>query len=182
MTPDDRSGSHGLKVLHASLFRMGTWSMAKAYRILGYRTFHALDEPWRVNWVQLGEAVEGTWPSVPKARPRPPFTRDDWDELWGNEYDVVCDTSAPFTLELFRAYPDAKVVLVQRDYDSWWPSFRSEILDNLFTPFFELQIFLTWHLVGFRAGHAMRKVVFGFFNARSKTEIEAHGGQADDQV
>ncbi|KAI1749881.1 hypothetical protein F4782DRAFT_549322 [Xylaria castorea] len=170
MTTSDKESSDGLKVLHAGLVRMGTRSMAKAYRIFGFKTFHALDEP-----------SQGTWPSVPNARPMPPFTRGDWDELWGNEYDAVCDTSAPFTLELFKAYPDAKVVIVQRDFDLCWPSFQSEIIDNLFTPFFGFQIFLAWHIVGFRAGHAMRKLVFGFFNARTKVEIEAHGRETYDR-
>ncbi|KAI0453123.1 hypothetical protein F5B21DRAFT_526353 [Xylaria acuta] len=119
----------------------------------------------------------GTW-SMAKA---PPFTRDDWDELWGNEYDAVCDTAAPFTLELFQAYPGAKVVIVQRDYDSWWPSFQTDILDNLFAPFTEFQIFLGWHLMGLRAGHAMRKLLLGFFNARTKAEIEAHGRETYDR-
>ncbi|KAI0868743.1 hypothetical protein GGS24DRAFT_481373 [Hypoxylon argillaceum] len=181
MATSDSESSDGLKILHAGLFRMGTWSMAKAYRILGLKTFHALDEPLHGNWVELEKAAEATWPSVPNARPRPRFTREDWDELWGNEYEAVCDTSAPFTLELFKAYPNAKVVIVQRDYDTWWPSFQSEVLDNLFTPFFGSQIFLAWHILGFRAGHAMRKLVFGFFNARTKAEVEAHGRETYDR-
>ncbi|KAJ2987293.1 hypothetical protein NUW58_g4587 [Xylaria curta] len=175
MATSNTKSRDGLKVLHASLFRMGTLSMAKAYRILGFKPFHALDDPERVNWVQLEKAAEATWPSVSDARPIPPFARKDWDELWGNEYDVVCETSGPFTLELLRAYPDAKVVIVQRDYGSWWPSFQSDVLDPLFRPFIGFQMFLAWHLAGFRAGHAMRKILFGFFNAKTKEEIEAHG-------
>ncbi|KAI3339986.1 hypothetical protein F4824DRAFT_453777 [Ustulina deusta] len=181
MATSDTESSDGLKVLHAGLFRMGTHSMAKAYRILGFKTFHALDESLRGNWVELEKAAEATWPSVPNARPRPPFMRDDWDKLWGNEYEVVCDTSAPFTLELFKAYPNAKVVIVQRDYDSWWPSFQSEILNNLFIPFSEFQMFLAWHTIGFRAGHAVRKLVCGLFNAKTKGEIEAHGRETYDR-
>lgn len=34
----------GLKVINAGLFRMGTKSMAEAYKILGLRTHHALDD------------------------------------------------------------------------------------------------------------------------------------------
>ncbi|KAI0192804.1 hypothetical protein F4808DRAFT_362525 [Astrocystis sublimbata] len=156
------------------LFRMGTHSMSKAYRILGFETFHALDDPWNADWVRLEKAAEGTWPTVPHARSRPPFSRNEWDELWGNQYDAVCDTSAPFTLDLFRAYPDAKVVIVQRDFESWWPSFQSEILDNLFSPLFSVLFFLAWHLVRYRAGHAMTKTMLGFFGAKNREEIEAH--------
>lgn len=175
MTTSGADTSDGLKVLHAGLFRMGTKSMAEAYQILGIKTFHALDDRFGTNWKLIEEAAEATWPFVPEARPRPPFKRADWDELWGNQFDAVCDTSAPFTLELLKAYPDAKVVIVQRDFDSWWPSFKSEILDGLFPPLAKLQFFLVWHLLGMRGGHAMRKLLFGFFNAHSKAEIEAHG-------
>ncbi|KAI0537883.1 hypothetical protein GGR58DRAFT_501797 [Xylaria digitata] len=118
MATSDTESSDDWKVLHAGIFLMGTHSMAKVYSILGFKPFHALDEPWRGNWVELEKAAEATW-------------------LPGNEYEVVYDTPAPFTLELFGVYPNVKVVIVQRDYDSWWLSFESEILNNLFVPFFE---------------------------------------------
>lgn len=48
-TPVSQS-PEGLKIINASLFRMGTKSMSEAYKILGYRTHHALDNvmdnPW----------------------------------------------------------------------------------------------------------------------------------------
>ncbi|KAH7303062.1 hypothetical protein B0I35DRAFT_447295 [Stachybotrys elegans] len=175
------SSSPGVKIIHAGLFRMGTHSMAKAYRILGFKTFHALDEPNRVDWVTLEKAAEATWPTVPYARKRPPFSRAEWDALWGDEFEAVCDTAAAFTLELFRAYPDAKVVLVQRDFESWWPSFQSEIINRLFTPFFEQLIWLAWYLAGIRSGHAMRKLIFGLFDATTQKEVEAHGRKTYDR-
>lgn len=178
MTPFDTATSDGRKIIHAGLFRMGTKSMAEAYQILGIKTFHALDNPMGTNWKLIEEAAEATWPSVPQARFRLPYERADWDILWGTQYEAFCDVAAPFTLELFKSYPDAKVVIVQREFDSWWPSFKSEILDGLFRPFANIQFFLVWHLLGLRAGHAMRKLIFGFFNAKSKPEIEAHGRES----
>lgn len=160
---------------------MGTHSMAKAYRILGLKTFHALDEPGRVDWMTLEKAAEASWPSVPHARRRPRFARADWDGLWGNDFDAVCDTAAPFTLELLDAYPDAKVVLVQRDFDDWWPSFQSEMVDRIFAPLFEYQIWFAWHLVGFRAGHAMRKLMCGLFDADTKDQVQARGRETYDR-
>jgi hypothetical protein len=47
-----------------------------------------------------------------------PVGNRDWDALWGDEYDAVTDLASPFALELIEAYPDAKVVLVQRDFDT----------------------------------------------------------------
>jgi hypothetical protein len=51
-----------------------------------------------------------------------PFTRDDWDQLLGNS-QAVCDWPAiAFAKELIEAYPEAKVVLTNRDVDSWHAS------------------------------------------------------------
>jgi len=50
------------------------------------------------------------------------FTRDDWDQLLGNA-QAVCDWPAiAFARELIEAYPEAKVVLTNRDVDSWHAS------------------------------------------------------------
>lgn len=50
------------------------------------------------------------------------FTRKDWDKLLGN-CQAVCDWPAiAFAKELIEAYPEAKVVLTNRDVDSWHAS------------------------------------------------------------
>ncbi|CAI6013965.1 unnamed protein product, partial [Clonostachys chloroleuca] len=86
-TGDQTSKSAGgIKIINASLFRMGTKSMAEAYTILGYRTHHAIDDPVTVPWGLIEEAAEGKWPDVPGARARRPFTRSDWGAIWGS-YD-----------------------------------------------------------------------------------------------
>jgi hypothetical protein len=51
-----------------------------------------------------------------------PFTREDWDQLLGNA-QAVCDwPSIAFAKELIEAYPEAKVVLTNRDVHSWHAS------------------------------------------------------------
>lgn len=174
----------GLKIINAALFRMGTKSMALAYQILGYRTHHGLledvtDSPW----TQLEQAAEATWPSVPGGPrpPRPPFRRADWDALWGDRYDAVTDLASPFAIELIRAYPDAKVVVVQRDFDTWWPSFRAEVLDRVMRqPAAAVHDWLTRRVMGVRAVQAMRKIHFGFFGARSREEVYRNARGAYD--
>lgn len=50
------------------------------------------------------------------------FTREDWDQLLGNA-QAVCDwPSIAFAKELIEAYPEAKVVLTNRDVHSWHAS------------------------------------------------------------
>ncbi|RDW74844.1 hypothetical protein BP6252_05986 [Coleophoma cylindrospora] len=180
--PPSTSENGGLKVINASLFRMATKSMAQAYIMLGYKTHHALLEDMTdTPWAKIEEAAEATWPTVPGARPRPPFTRADWDDLWGTEYDAVTDISSPFVLELIKAYPDAKVVVVQRDFDSWWASFYSQVFNlNMTQPIAAINGWICWRIMGVRAVHAMRKIMFGFFDGKSKAECEAHAREKYD--
>lgn len=51
-----------------------------------------------------------------------PYGRADWDQLLGH-CQAVCDWPAiAFAKELIEAYPEAKVVLTNRDVDSWHAS------------------------------------------------------------
>ncbi|EXA34799.1 hypothetical protein FOQG_16733 [Fusarium oxysporum f. sp. raphani 54005] len=158
----------GIKIIHAGLYRTGTASMAAAYHILGYKAHHALHNEWHEPWGKLEQAAEATFPHLihlpdyTHNGPRSGFTREDWQSLWG-DYDVATDIASTFTLELIKVYSDAKVVIVQRKFEDWWPSFHSEILVSVFEATW-LQKFLTWYVLRFRALHAMRKILAGFFS------------------
>lgn len=171
-----RSGE-GLKIINAGLFRMATKSMAEAYVILGFKTHHGLLESVSQSpWPQLEAAAEATWPTVPggPSPPRPPFGRADWDAIWGS-YDAVTDLASPFVPELIKAYPEAKVVIVQRDFDTWFPSFRTELMDQVMKqPLSAISAFVAWNIMGSRAVHAMRKVLLGFLGGKTKAEAEAN--------
>jgi hypothetical protein len=59
-------------VINAGLMRTGTRSMARAYDILGLRTYHGLDVGGAMpegegerKWAQVERATEGTWPRAP---------------------------------------------------------------------------------------------------------------------
>lgn len=43
----------GLKVIHVALFRMGTLSLAEAYRILGYKVHHGTEDTLNMPWTQV---------------------------------------------------------------------------------------------------------------------------------
>ena len=170
-----------LKVIHAGFFRTGTNSLATAYQILGFKAFHGLLRPVStIPWQTIERAAEATWPDIPGAPPRPPFTRADWDELWGQHYDVVTDISAPFTLELIKAYPEAKVVIVQRDFETWWPSFKEILLDKVMgrdsdPPWVAAMALLLQRLTMCRISFdVMRKICLGFFGAQTKAECQAN--------
>ncbi|KAI1412119.1 hypothetical protein F5Y13DRAFT_163657 [Hypoxylon sp. FL1857] len=173
----------GLIVIHVALCRMGTGSLAEAYRTLGYKVHHGTENIAGIPWVSIEHAAEATWPEVAPKRspPRPPFTRADWDEAWGNEYDITTEMASPFADQLIKAYPEAKVVIVQREFEPWWESFRCEMLDPLFSPVGTIVSFIAAHIMGIRAGQTMRKVHFGFFGARNRDEIEANARKTYDQ-
>ncbi|VUC22513.1 unnamed protein product [Clonostachys rosea] len=176
--------SDGVLIIHVALFRMATGSLAEAYRILGYKVHHGTsDIAWGIPWKAIEHAAESTWPSVAPeiSPPRPLLTRKDWDEAWGYEYEVVTEMAAPFATQLIKAYPKAKVVIVQRDFETWWPSFASELLDPLFSPLGIFATFVAGRIMGIRSGQTMRKVHFGFFNAKDRAEIEKNGREAYDR-
>lgn len=129
-----------------------------------------MDTPWNT----LEKAAEATWPTIPGAPspPRPPFTRADWDQLWG-AYDAVTDLACPFALELIKAYPEAKVVVVQRSFDTWWPSFRTQVRDAAMKePVASIQGFISSTFLGIRPVQAMAKTVLGMCGARTRLEID----------
>lgn len=75
------------------------------------------------------------WADAAEAKYRPemrpdlkPFGRTEWDQLLG-EYRATTDSPGCFfAVELMEAYPDAKVVLVERDLEKWFKSFSTTIM------------------------------------------------------
>ncbi len=61
------------------------------------------------------------------------FGREEFDQLLGH-CQAVCDGPATcFTPELIAAYPEAKVILSNRDVDEWHQSVTNALLQNIFT-------------------------------------------------
>lgn len=179
-SPSGGGGGEGLAVIHVALFRMATKSMAAAYSTLGYKVHHGIDDILGNPWHLLEEAADATWPDAPGARPRPPFTRRDWDRLFGDEYDIATDMACPFVDQLTQAYPDAKVVIVQRDFDSWWDSYEATVMANLFAPSQRLIVMLVSYVLRSGAARAMAKINYGLFSATSPAEIRANARRTYD--
>jgi hypothetical protein len=162
----------GLQIIHAGLFRTATKSMAFAYRELGYTAHHGLDDVLGNPWTQLEHAAEATWPGVPDSQPRAKFTRKDWDQIWA-PFDVCTDLGSMFVPELIKIYPEARVVIVKRNVDKWWPSFKTELLDTLWHPRAWLINWVTGNIIGSRAPFTMMKLHYGFFGVRNRADIDA---------
>jgi hypothetical protein len=109
-----------LQVLALGLPRTGTLSMANALRRLGYKNvLHSLDNLEDEERTRAGgRAADATFSTLPTYTGEP-FTRKDWDSLCGN-CEAVTESAALFGPQLVEAYPDAKVVLVIRDFEPWF--------------------------------------------------------------
>ena len=79
--------------------------------------------PWHA---ALDAKYEGT---------RPPLSRREWDAILGSYGAVSADAVlCDFAPELVAAYPEAKVLLVERDVDAWYRSFEKIVIDGVFAP------------------------------------------------
>ncbi|PVH80118.1 hypothetical protein DL98DRAFT_207620 [Cadophora sp. DSE1049] len=119
-----------LEVLSLGYSRTGTMSMQNALRILGYpNPYHFSSVYGNVRdcdmWV---DALRAKYDGIGK-----PFGRPEFDQLLGH---VGAVTDAPCTLfarELIEAYPEAKIVLVERDIEKWYKSWDS-LVTGAFMP------------------------------------------------
>jgi hypothetical protein len=103
------------------------------------------------------------------------FGKADWDLLLG-DCQAVCDIPpAFFGAELAEAYPDAKVVILNRDPEAWYDSALEStyrvmqgqslglLLQMLFCAVFDWQM---WNFMRF--GVAVNKYALGFEHAKEK--------------
>ncbi|KAI4270504.1 MAG: hypothetical protein LQ337_006635 [Flavoplaca oasis] len=64
-----------------------------------------------------------------------PFTLTQWDQLL-SDYAAITDVPAtPFAEDLITAYPDAKIILMERDIDSWFTSFDNNVIKTIWAPY-----------------------------------------------
>lgn len=129
---DQRVRTKPMRVLVLGMCRTGTSSICVALQKLGYTTHHmdaVLEDSTQLPYWQ--EAVQVTFfPDSERPahlRGQPPYGRAEFDKLLAN-YDAVTDfPSILYAKQLIEAYPDAKVVLTNREYKSWVHSMRDTI-------------------------------------------------------
>lgn len=173
-------------VIHVSFMRMASLSMARAYDILDLRAYHGLDIPVTKEgqkiWEHFERAAKASYPDPGTPAP-PPLTTADWNVIFG-EYDVLTDTAALWADKLVDAYPNAKVVVVQRNFDSWWPSFEGWCAEaNVASPRTKKFIMGTIRLVtGWapRSFATMNRMMCGTFDAKNMDELRANSRKAYD--
>ncbi|KAJ7610979.1 P-loop containing nucleoside triphosphate hydrolase protein [Roridomyces roridus] len=122
-----------MEVLNLSMSRTGTASMKAALLILGYNDcYHFFNIYENIQdcdmWVEAYQA---------KFQGKGKFGRAEFDKILGH-CRAVCDAPCnSFGPELIEAYPEAKVLLVERDIESWYKSWNV-VLDGIFDKTFHV--------------------------------------------
>lgn len=135
-----------MQVLSLGMGRTGTASMQAALQILGYPTYHGFDihanKPDNDMWI---EAFDAKFQRTPQARAEGSWGSKQWreffDKLLGHVSavtDLPCNAFGP---ELMDAYPEAKVILVEREIEAWYKSWETALIKGLDTPGID---FIAW--------------------------------------
>ena len=99
--------------------------MQSALNVLGYSCYHSL--LWFSNIQDCA-----AWDAAQDAKffsTGTAFTLQEWDALLGTYSAVSADPPAvAFAQELISTYPEAKVILVERDLEAWYSSFDSAVI------------------------------------------------------
>lgn len=157
-------------ILCLGMARTGTASLAAALRILGVeKVHHGLDiredDP---QWTVLSRAADASFPVLPTYTGKP-FSRAEWDEVFG-PYDAVSDVASFFGPSLVRAYPDAPVILVERDIDKWLTSIDA-VFRPMSKPWKHRLIHFVEPVAGCMSGRVAIKFEMGWTEAREPKDI-----------
>ncbi|MBE3049138.1 hypothetical protein IMZ48_42900 [Candidatus Bathyarchaeota archaeon] len=163
-----------VKVLSVGLPRTGSYSMSLALSKLGYKdVYHCMDTLDRADhWTFFGAASDALFPTLPTYNGKG-MTAADWDEFF-TTYEAITDIAGPFSESLIRCYPDAKVILVERDFERWAPSVRNMFSYN----FGAVNAFLRDWVEPLARGRGetsfvenLQKMLLGWTRARDRGEI-----------
>mmetsp|Transcript_34940 Transcript_34940/g.51206 ORF Transcript_34940/g.51206 Transcript_34940/m.51206 type:complete len:301 (-) Transcript_34940:323-1225(-) len=112
-TPDDVTGDHQpLKVIYAGFGRCGTMSLSEALTRLGYKATHGsiTAKNLKGSHAELGNALmAGDVEQILSAT----------SQLG---YNATTTSNNIFWLEMMERTPDAKIIFMTRDFDSWFDS------------------------------------------------------------
>ncbi|KAK0937714.1 hypothetical protein LTR29_010715 [Friedmanniomyces endolithicus] len=130
--PRMRKRTVPMEVLSMGYSRTGTMTMQAALEILGIPTWH---------WVTMAENPPdlAMWSDAIEAKFNPssgkrPFGRPEFDNLLGYWGACTDQPAVLFVEELVKAYPDAKVVLCERNAYRWFKSYNGTVIDGSANP------------------------------------------------
>ncbi|CAE7033971.1 hypothetical protein PTNB73_04751 [Pyrenophora teres f. teres] len=103
------------KIIVTARSRTGTLSLFKALTILGYKTYHGAEVMRRgVPHLEIfEEALGAKYMGIGK-----PYSRPELDK-WLADYDAIVEIPSVLLEEFVNAYPQAKILHLDRDVDKW---------------------------------------------------------------
>jgi hypothetical protein len=110
-----------LKVIGAGFGRTGTLSLKLALEQLGFGPCYHMVEVFK------NPSAAGWWVDAADGKP-------DWEKIFEGYSATVDWPNATFYAELADAYPEAKVILTERDPEAWFASTQATIFSNLMPP------------------------------------------------
>ncbi|KJZ80137.1 hypothetical protein HIM_00851 [Hirsutella minnesotensis 3608] len=117
-----------MRVIVCGLHRTGTMSTRSALWQLGFHDCYHMQtviqnmETHPQQWIRAYEA---------KYADKGTFTKADWDKLLGH-CQATCDLPvAVFSAEIAEIYPDAKVIILNRDPELWYDSVLNTIYRSI---------------------------------------------------
>lgn len=101
--------------------------MCRAYEILGY------PNPYHFSSVFANAKDSDMWMEAFRAKfdGVGTFQKEQWDQLLGHCGAVTDQPAIIFSEELLEAYPDAKVVIVEREVEAWYRSIKALFATSL---------------------------------------------------
>ncbi|KAL7786770.1 P-loop containing nucleoside triphosphate hydrolase protein [Trichoderma ceciliae] len=117
-----------MRVIVCGLHRTGTLSMRTALKQLGfndcYHMHNVLENPEKEvpKWIRLFEA---------RFAGRGTITKADFDKILGHSQACVDIPPALFGVELAAMYPEAKVIILNRDPEKWYQSVMESIVASV---------------------------------------------------
>ena len=168
------SPNRPMQILSLGMAKTGTWSMADAYRILGYKNvYHALEAVLAAeeDYLVFGEANKAVFPTL-SSYTGGTFSREKWDEIFA-PVEAVTDISAFYAASLIEAYPEAKIVLVERDIETWYASWCTalDMACGDATGFISTYIH---PFIGITSGRVAKEFHLGWSEAKSLAEAKVN--------
>ena len=135
-----------MAVIVLSPARSGTTSVESALTYLGYSVYQGMKHAFlharrgENTYPQWSEALDAKYPlSLPDGSNKrygvvKPYGPEDFEKILGNYDAVVGWPLSCFVDEVLEAYPDVKIVLMNRPVDSWAKSMRRTLVTRLTWP------------------------------------------------
>lgn len=163
-----------MQVLSLGMSRTGTASMQAALSILGYETYHGFRAFADIRDYELWNPAYETKflgrPSTACSKVNKEFL----DKLLGHMNAVTDMPAVSFSEELITAYPEAKVVLVQRDVEAWYRSFERVFIGSYDSWLWSFIAWLDPNKVGHMNNFLRNSVARCQFHANSSKEFRSN--------